>query len=57
MHDFQDNEKKTIKNVRQLAFSYFLSAKVVMSYPCASPCILFYIHGRAILLCFFAILL
>ena len=52
MKDFRDNEKKTIKNDRQLAIFDFISAKVVMGYPCVSPHILFYMHGPAFLLCF-----
>ena len=52
MQDLRDNEKKTIKNDRQLAILDFISAKFVMGYPCVSPRILFYMHGPAFLLCF-----
>ena len=52
MQDFRDNEKKTIKNERQLAILDFIFAKFVMGYPCVSPHILFYMHGPAFLLCF-----
>ena len=45
MQDFRDNEKKTNKNNRQLAILDFVSAKFVTGYPCASPYILFYMHG------------
>ena len=48
MQDFRDNEKKTIKNDRQLAILDFISAKFVMGY----SHILFYMHGPAFLLCF-----
>ena len=44
--------RKTIKNDRQPAILDFISVKFVMGYPCASPYILFYMHGPAILLCF-----
>ena len=36
MQDYQDNEKKTIKNYRKLAIMDFISAKFVMGYPCVS---------------------
>ena len=52
MQHFWDKEKKTIKNDRQSAILDFISAKFVMGYPCASPYILFYKHGPAILLWF-----
>ena len=52
MQDFRDNEKKTIKNDRQLAILDFISAKFVMGYPCVSHHMLFYMHGPAFLLCF-----
>ena len=45
MQDFRDNEKKTIKNNRQLAILDFISVKFVMGYPCVSPRILFYAPG------------
>ena len=45
--DFRDNEKKTIKNDRQLAILAFISAKFVMGYPCVSPHILLCMHGPA----------
>ena len=54
MQDYQDNEKKTIKNYRKLAIMDFISAKFVMGYPCVSLHILFYMHGPAFLLCFMA---
>ena len=44
--------RKTSKNDRQLAILDFISAEFVMGYPCASPHILFYMHGPAFLLCF-----
>ena len=56
MQDFCDNEKKTIKNDRQLATLYFVSAKFAMGYPCASPHILLYMHGPAFFLCLWVIL-
>ena len=52
MQDFRDNEKKTIKNDRQLAILDFISAKFVMGYPSVSPHILFYVPGPVFLLCF-----
>ena len=52
MQDFRDNEKKAIKNDRQLAILDFISAKFVMGYHCVSPHFLFYMHGPAFLLCF-----
>ena len=52
MQDFRDNEKKIIKNDRQMAILDFISAKFVMGDPCVSPHILFYMHGLAFLLCF-----
>ena len=52
MQDFRDNEKKTIKNDRQLAILDYISAKFVMGYPCVSPHILFYVPGLVFLLCF-----
>ena len=52
MQDFRDNEKKIIKNDRQLAILDFISAKFVMGYPCVSPHILFYMHDPSFLLCF-----
>ena len=42
--------EKTIKNDRQSAILDFISAKFLMGYPCASPYILFYMHGSDILL-------
>ena len=50
MQDFQDNEKKTIKNYHQLAILDFISAKFVMGYPCVSPYILFHMLGSALFL-------
>ena len=50
MQDFRDNEKKTIKNGRQLAILDFISAKFVMGYPSVSPNMLSYMHGPAFLL-------
>ena len=41
-----------MKNDRHSAILNFISAKFVMSYPCVSPYILFYIQGPANLLCF-----
>ena len=52
VQEFRDNEKKTIKNYRQLAILDFISAKFVMGCPCVSPYILFYMHVPAFLLCF-----
>ena len=52
MQNFRDDEKKTIKNDRQLAILNYISAKFVMGYFCASQHILFYMHGPAFLLCF-----
>ena len=49
MQYFRDNEKKTIKNDRQLALLDFISAKFAMGYPYH---ILFYMHGPAFLVCF-----
>ena len=37
MQDFRDDEKKTIKNSRLATIWDFISAKFVMSYPCARP--------------------
>ena len=46
MQDSQDNEKqKTIKIDRQSAISDFIFAKFVSGCPCASPYMLFYMHG------------
>ena len=44
--------RKTSKNDRQLAILDFISAEFVMGYPCASPHILFYMHGPAFLFVF-----
>ena len=55
MQDFGDNGKKTIKNDRQSDILDLISAKFVMVYSCASPYILFYMHGTSILLCFWVI--
>ena len=52
MQDFQDNEKKTIKNSRLAAILDFIREKFVMGYHCVRPYILFYIDGPTILLCF-----
>ena len=52
MQYFRDNEKKTIKNDRQLDILDFISAKFVMGYYCVSTYLLFYMHGPAFLLCF-----
>ena len=46
--------EKTIKNDRQSAILDFISANFIMDYPCVSPYILFYMHGPAILLWFWA---
>ena len=45
MQHLRDNEKNKIKMT-----SVSHSAKFIMGYPCASPYILFYLHGPAILL-------
>ena len=47
MQNFQDTEKKTIKNERLVAILDFI--KFVMDCPCVRPYIMFYIHGPAIL--------
>ena len=52
MQDFRNNDEKTIQNDRQLAFLDFIFAKFVMYFPCVSPHILFYMHGKTFLLCF-----
>ena len=52
MQHFPDNEKKTIRHVRQSAILYFISAKFIMGYPCVSAYKLFYVHGLSILLLF-----
>ena len=53
MQDFQDNEKKTVKNDHQSATLDFISVKFVMCYLCASTYILFYMLDSAIFLCFY----
>ena len=49
MQDSWDNEKKQLKMPAILDFIY---AKFVIGYPCVSPYMLFYMHGPAILVCF-----
>ena len=44
--------RKTILNGRLAAILDFITAKLVMGYPCVRHYILFYIHGPAILLFF-----
>ena len=48
MQDFRDNGKKKL-NGRLAAIFDFITAKIVMGYPCLRQYILFYIHGPAIL--------
>ena len=46
MQDFQENEKKRLKNGCQSAIVNFISVKSNMGYPCVRPYILFInIHG------------
>ena len=56
MQDFRDHEKK-IQMAHWRPFFDFFSTKFVMGYPCVGPCILFYIHGPALLHFFRATLL
>ena len=51
MQDFQDNEKKN-EIGRLVAILDFITAQIVMGYPCVRHYILFYIHGPVILLFF-----
>ena len=48
MQNYENNEKKTIKNYRLSTISDFIYANFFMGYPCVIPYILVYIHGPAL---------
>ena len=51
MQHFRDNEKKQLKLTVRRSFGVLFLPNFLMCYPCASPYIVFYVHGPAILLC------